>query len=400
MKNNMLHIINTWKVLNLIFGTYFIYLLFDKCTKYIARSDHDGVPYFTNLSKTSKLFIRLSNLITSFALCNAILIHIDSRTINELIMHLAIFSANYISRLDPRIVTESVVLFTCIFHLYKFLYFTMNKNVIPFQKIDPEHKKMYVIKNFVKSVMLACLCTVIFDEFWNIIDGNIDLYLMKRCAIYYVINDIVGLLIVEKLPKTTKIHHTVTTLCALFTQYKIGQELDLITLIIIYASFSSLAFCVNFYLGFRIFEGHEKTKKILSISSFWVYVITCIINWAVQMSLAVVLFKGCLFQLFEYSMNFTTCIINNSMHDCKFNMDLDYTLLSHFFLYVAFFTAVSKDDVVLMKWLYKDHNDFKQKLFESSTNNLPDGRLTIVKMIDGCWYAWIALKQIVKGTKR
>lgn len=355
----------------------------DKCMKYVVRSDHDGIPYFINFPKYAKVLIKLSNLITSFALCNAILIHINSKTVTELIMCWANFSAEFISRLDSRIVTESIVLFTCIFHLYKFLHFSMNKRIELFEKIKPEHKKMYVIKNFVKSTMLALLCTIIFQEFWNMVNGNIDLYLMKRCAIYYVINDIVGLLIVEKLPTTTRIHHTVTTICAIFTQYKITQDLDIITLIIIYASFSSLAFCVNFYLGFRIFEGHEKTKKVLSISSFWVYVASCIINWTVQMYLATILFKGCLCQLFEYSMNFATCVVNNSVHDCKFNMELDYVLLSHFFLYVAFFTAVSKDDVVLMKWLYKDHNEFKQKL--SETKSQPDFRPFVAKILDNCW---------------
>jgi uncharacterized membrane protein (Fun14 family) len=209
----------------------------------------------------------------------------------------------------------------------------MDSYVPSFNKINPDHKKMYVVKNFVKSFTLAGLCMVIPFVLKNIFTGEFDIYFFKRCAMYYIINDVMGLLMVRKLPRTTIIHHTTTTLCGLMTQFKQNSDMDIITLIIIYATFSSTAFIVNFYLGYRIFSDNLKRKHVLSILSFWIYFVSCIINWFIQVYLAI--------QLFSIS-------------------------FPQFSLYMAFFISVARDDVILMKWLYDDHIKFKHDFLHNS----------------------------------
>jgi len=234
---------------------------------------------------------------------------------------LAMFLGYFFS-IELSLVSEFVLLLNGTFTFYNILYFILDKYVKSFREINPEHKKMYVVKNFTKSAMLANLCYLIPNHIWGVFNGNCDLYFMKRCAIHYVINDIVGLLVVKKLPTTTKIHHITTTIFAFLTLLKTNNTIDIITLIEIYAMFSALAFCVNFYLGFRVLPSNMLIKKNLSLLSFIVYVGTCFVNWLAQMYLV--------YQLFFVSI-WQVCI------------------------YFVFFFSVARDDVILMKWLYDDY---------------------------------------------
>jgi len=228
----------------------------------------------------------------------------------------------YFFSIELSLISEFVLLLIGTFVFYNVLYFILDKYVKSFREINPEHKKMYVVKNFTKSAMLANLCCLIPNHIWGVFSGNCDLYFMKQCAIHYVINDIVGLLVVKKLPTTTKIHHITTTIFAFLTLLKTNNTIDIITLIEVYAMFSALAFCVNFYLGFRVFPSNVLIKKNLSLLSFIVYVGTCCFNWIVQVFLV--------YQLFFISI-WQVCI------------------------YIVFFFSVARDDVILMKWLYGDY---------------------------------------------
>jgi hypothetical protein len=329
---------NYQDVFNLCFGTYFIYALLIRWFKHIDRLDHDGVSYLSKLSKRFNIMITPINVIISFMLlCIA--------------TTLSLLISNYT---DSNIATEFIIIFICTYHLYGVLFTIMNKYVEPFKNINPEHKKMYVIKNFVKATVLAGLCVVILLNVSDLLTGKMDVKLIKRCSIYYVINDGIGLLIVEKLPTTTIIHHSVTSICGLLMQFKTSNEIDTLFLIAIYAIFSSFSYCVNYYLGFRIFAGYENIKRFMSIASFWIYLMSCLINWTIQLCLAIELYRDCLYGLWEK-------IIRLGVHENE-SRQVNYLMLLQFFLYVVFFTAVAKDDIVLMKWLFNDHRTISNKL--------------------------------------
>jgi hypothetical protein len=228
--------------------------------------------------------------------------------------------------------------FTIVFCITTFAYFILEQILNTFDKsfkeINPIHKKLYVVKNFIKSFFLAALCTKL-GNFIDLFNGTLDLMFIKRCAIYYIMNDVVGLLLVKKLPTTTKIHHITTSLCGLALFMKESNNLDVLTLIVLYAVFSSMSFCVNFYLGFRIYSTNILAKRYLSNISFWIYLLSCIVNWILQGWLAILV--------------------------------IPTVPLYHTLFYFAFLYSVGKDDIILMKWLYDDHNNFK-KIMENKAD--------------------------------
>ena len=216
--------------------------------------------------------------------------------------------------------------FTFVFFLtYVFYYtlnFILNKYVESYNKINPPHKKMYVVKNYIKSFYLAGLCFTL--PYY--IKGDFDIYFIQRCCIYYIMNDIIGLLLVEKLPTTTIIHHISTSLGGLCIFMKNNNNLDLITLIVLYAIFSSITFSVNFYLGFRVHSTNIIYKYYLSNIALYIYFFSCLINWILQIYL---------FPNIVYIIPLWQSI-----------------------LYIAFIYSVVKDDIILMKWLYNDQSIF------------------------------------------
>jgi hypothetical protein len=216
----------------------------------------------------------------------------------------------------------SVFFFT--FNLYNVVFYLLNKYSKSFNNINPEHKKMYVVKNYIKSLYLCCLCFTL--PYY--ISGDYDILFIKRCAIYYFVNDIIGLLLVDKLPMTTKIHHCTTTLCGLFILMKKDNKVDILILIVLYAIFSSLTFLVNFYLGYRVHSTNNNNKYYISIIANCVYIISCIINWIVQLYL---------------------------FYSIIWNIPLYHTIL-----YVCFLYSVVKDDLILMRWLYNDQIQYKK----------------------------------------
>lgn len=233
---------------------------------------------------------------------------------------------NIISVIPESIYNEFATVFCITTFAYFILEKIMNKFVKSFREINPVHKKMYVIKNYIKSFFLAGLCFIL-HNYLDLLNGTLNLMFVKRCAVYYIMNDVIGLLLVKKLPTTTKIHHMTTSLCGLAIIMKESTNLDVLTLIVLYAVFSSMAFCVNFYLGFRIYSTDIQIKKYLSNASFWIYLLSCIVNWILQACLAISV--------------------------------IPTAPIYHSLIYIAFLYSVGKDDIILMKWLYDDHNNFK-----------------------------------------
>ena len=103
---------------------------------------------------------------------------------------------------------------------------------------------------------------------------------------------------------------------------KNNDNLDLVTLIVLYAIFSSITFLVNFYLGFRVHSNNIIYKYYLSKIALYIYFFSCLINWTLQIYL---------FFSIVYIIPFW-----------------------HTILYIAFIYSVVKDDIILMKWLYND----------------------------------------------
>ena len=221
---------------------------------------------------------------------------------------------------------EFISVFFFTFILYNVVFYLLNEYCKSFNNINPEHKKMYVVKNYIKSFYLACLCFTL--PYY--ISGNYDLLFIKRCAIYYFTNDIIGLMLVKKLPITTKIHHCTTTIGGLLILMKSDSTLDILTLLVLYAIFSSLTFLVNFYLGYRVHNYNIVSKYYISKTANIIYILSCVINWSLQ----IYLFFGIIWMIQLYQI----------------------------ILYMCFMYSVVKDDLILMNWLYNDQIQYKKLL--------------------------------------
>ena len=195
------------------------------------------------------------------------------------------------------------------------------------------HKKKYIVKNIIKSINLFLLVPnttyllncIIFNK-------PLENLLIKNVASYYVANDIVALIKVNKLPNTTIFHHTMTTIL-LFINYYIDYENlesdSIAKLLIIYTCFSCYSFSVNAYLGLRFLEYKEESKEliinqkifnnfleVLRYSSYYIYLICILCNW--------------IYQIYDLTINPFT--LNRA-------------------LYIICMIPIINDDLVLLSWL-------------------------------------------------
>ena len=207
-----------------------------------------------------------------------------------------------------------------IYGSYQIIRLYLNKTNNLFRLL-PEHRKMYVIKNLIKSVMLAGLCgacipTIIIPAIFYKAWSN---YWCHRLGIIYTINDTMGLMLVKNLPSSTKYHHQITTLlCAIslgvdFQTSQLGQML------FVYTIASSGAYLVNYYLGSR-FLYRRGTQINIKLYARNIYMAACCINWG--------------WHLFWLMNNYSIIQIQH-------------------IIYFLSLILIVKDDLILMNWLSK-----------------------------------------------
>lgn len=197
-----------------------------------------------------------------------------------------------------------------------------------FASISPSHKKWYVVANLAKSFALGCMCLT--TRYWigsgyGFFYDNLDPVNVKRCCILYISIDLVALIIVPKLPFSTKMHHITTTLLIMMvTATNIQAKgysglLGVSKMVVLYGIFSTMAFLVNAYLALRVYS-KRAWLHVLAKMSLWPYVLCCACNWT---------FHLIWFCSLVYS--FELSIVN--------------------VLYVLAVSTMVNDDIVLMKWL-------------------------------------------------
>lgn len=192
-----------------------------------------------------------------------------------------------------------------------------------FRIIDklPYHKRQYIIKNFSKSFNLALLSffSIPYILYPMILNQPCNNHLYHICGAFYSSNDLFAIVNVKKLPKTTKTHHTITSILALtsfgidFNQSELGKMLFTYTL------FSSFTFIVNYYLAARYIHNAEKINSV-RIYSRNIYASSLFFNWS--------------WHIYHFVKN--------------------YSILSyqHMIYYVLLYWII-KDDLILLNWLNK-----------------------------------------------
>jgi len=201
------------------------------------------------------------------------------------------------------------------------LNFVGNRFIEPYRNINPPHKKMYVIKNFIKSLVLGFFTFNYSDMYKMILNNKWDNDILYSMTILYVMNDITGLIIVNKnLPTTTKIHHVCVAFLGYFSLKNDYTQDGVMRLVFLNAYFSSMAFLVNLFLAVRVVYPKRIETFLLSIIALYNYIILCIINWSIH-----------------YYMFFYAFVSNN--------FDKNYMF------YFIIFHIIMRDDLVLMGWL-------------------------------------------------
>ncbi len=200
-----------------------------------------------------------------------------------------------------------------------------------FNSITPSHKKWYVVANLSKSFFLGCMA--ISSRYWI---GTLYAYgydIMenintKRCGMMYISTDLVALLVVPKLPRSTKLHHITTILLIIsVTTYNLEVKgfagvLGVFKMAILYGIFSTMAYLVNAYLALRVVYTDTRWLRLLVKMSLWPYVLCCALNWTVHLVWMVSLIVG--------------------FHISVYNV-----------LYFLTILLLVNDDIVLIKWLIK-----------------------------------------------
>lgn len=187
------------------------------------------------------------------------------------------------------------------------------------------HRKLYIIKNIIKSLFLAYLSITSYYLISDMYYDTWNKWRLNKFASLYVANDIMGLLLIPKLPFSTKIHHLTTTLFLLYSYTLDFTEDNVGRLLVILCIFSSYSFMVNLYLGLRFLKDDRATLLNFTIEkirfwSYYIYKVCCFFNWTIQ----------------------SLIILNKAYYN---NLTLSYLI------YPWFLILIINDDLVLMNWL-------------------------------------------------
>ena len=188
-----------------------------------------------------------------------------------------------------------------------------------------KNRQRYITKNIVKSVLLCFISVITVKPLYDIILYNKwNNSIIHTLGSLYVSNDILGLLCIPDLPRSTKFHHIVTTLL-LFLNFNIDyteintSSIEIGKLLVVYVIFSSYSFLVNYTLGYR-FLTSSNSKRLAQLKkvSYYIYLLSCIINWSIQL-------------VFLY----------------RFKNISVFTKL----VYIGVMMPIVNDDIVLLSWL-------------------------------------------------
>ena len=170
-----------------------------------------------------------------------------------------------------------------------------------FARVAPAHKQMYALVNLVKSLTLAlqcasaswlwyskqeymCLLNPLGFEYtcsWNIDIGHAAY--VKQIGLLYVATDVVALLLVAKLPFTTKVHHYAGAVYIAWMALIDLGESPVFQRLCFYGFWSTLACPVNGFLGLRVVCPSAGWMAPLAKLCFVWYLFCCSANWGLHL---------------------------------------------------------------------------------------------------------------------
>lgn len=172
------------------------------------------------------------------------------------------------------------ILFTVVtYNMYSKKYYD-NNTILPLS---------YRQINFVKACFLGLFSPIVFYFFYTILFYHYISYLsiMMVGAIYASL-DMSSMLYHKNHHISTLFHHISVQLLYFYCIYKDWNIHSLVLPIILYASFSSLSYLVNYRLSIRFLN--HKNEEFINNASLMIYSICSFFNWIVQLYLVVFYF--------------------------------------------------------------------------------------------------------------
>jgi len=211
--------------------------------------------------------------------------------------------------------------FSCVF--VRVMYFVVDQwlaRTRPVYNTLPTFRQMYIQKNMVKSFYLAIL--TIYASMKVILPiyqrGFWDTYTIHRLATLYGSNDFMGLVCVDQLPKTTRIHHIISTILV-FTSLSLDfQESDIGQAMLVYTMASASAYIVNLHLAVRLLFERGELVRLRYVAAA-IYMTSCGCSWTWHVVWA---FSRANFNIYHV-------------------------------LYFLLLGWIVRDDIILMQWLSK-----------------------------------------------
>jgi len=196
-------------------------------------------------------------------------------------------------------------------------------------------RKWYVVANLTKGFLLGIISisprwldwvyrVFILNEYsWKMLHFH-----LKRSVAIYSVNDIVSLILVPDLPRTTIIHHIISdALCMAIMLFDAGPGATT-TLMGFYGACSSLAFGVNLFLGLRfVMPRNSRGVNIFALFALILYVLCCCINWT------------------WHALWLINKLVNNT-----------WTIGA--IIYYLLLIFIMRDDFILMGWLWQRAKNF------------------------------------------
>eukprot|EP00796_Vickermania_ingenoplastis_P008578 gene8578-6018_t len=170
-----------------------------------------------------------------------------------------------------------------VFSSYYMIYYFLERFSASFRRIHSHDKKFYIIGNLLKAGVLISITPfavfhltkiILFDE-WQ---GET----LQNLGCIYAIPDFISMIIVKRMRWSTWVHHLCVVLFNYFSILNDYQNENVLRCVVVYASFSSFAYCVNVLLASRFLGMTPTAARFLSFVALLVYAGCCAINWCWQ----------------------------------------------------------------------------------------------------------------------
>ena len=158
-----------------------------------------------------------------------------------------------------------------------------NNYVQEYKDIVPTHKKWYVSSNIVKGSVFAMLSyhsIYLLHNYLMYNNWENKQFLYLGCL--YASLDMSAIIVVPKMQQNTKYHHIIVNILFFYGLINNMCVDSFFFFIVIYAIWSSLAFTVNLYLGYRIIIHNSLLVAKISEIALINYLVCCIFNWTYQ----------------------------------------------------------------------------------------------------------------------